>query len=73
MLQPLASRMLRLSTAPRRERRPSIVDAVTGDEEVTGERAAVGRLLDGINARLANVQPNAVLLSRMRKLVKGMK
>ncbi|MGK3966823.1 hypothetical protein WMF01_40285 [Sorangium sp. So ce1667] len=43
------------------------------NEEVAGERASVGGFIDGINARLANVQPSAVLLSRMRKMVKGMK
>lgn len=43
------------------------------NEEVVGERASVGSMFDNINARLANVQPGTVLLSRMRKLVAGMK
>ncbi|MBK8940870.1 MAG: hypothetical protein IPM79_25445 [Polyangiaceae bacterium] len=43
------------------------------NEEVVGERASVGTIVDSVNARLANVQPGAVLLSRMRKLVAGMK
>jgi len=43
------------------------------NEEVVGERASVGAIVDSANARLANVQPGTVLLSRMRKLVRGMK
>jgi hypothetical protein len=43
------------------------------NEEIVGERASVGSLLDKLNGGLASAEPNAVLLSRMRKRVAGMK
>jgi hypothetical protein len=42
-------------------------------EDLVGERASLGTVLDGLNARLATVPREAVLLARLKKLVKGMK
>ena len=42
-------------------------------EDLMGERASLGTVMDDLNARLAGVQRDAVLLARLRKLVKGMK
>jgi hypothetical protein len=42
-------------------------------EEWIGKSPELGMVMDGMNATLAGVQPNAVLLARLKKLVKGMK
>ena len=42
-------------------------------EEWVGASPGLGSAVDKMNAALAGVQPNAVLLARLKKLVKGMK
>jgi hypothetical protein len=42
-------------------------------EDLMGERASLGIIMDSLNAKLANVPREAVLLARLKKLVKGMK
>jgi hypothetical protein len=43
------------------------------NEEILGDVPMLSTALDTVNARLAGVHPDAVLLARMRKLVKGMR
>ncbi|WP_437652349.1 hypothetical protein [Sorangium sp. So ce1182] len=50
---------------------PAILTFV--QEDVVGAAPDLGAAIDAINARLAGVQTNAVLLARLKKLVKGMK
>lgn len=42
-------------------------------EELVGASPHLGAVVDKMNATLAGVQPHAVLLARLKKLVKGMK
>jgi hypothetical protein len=52
---------------------PAIPAVLTyAQEELVGERASLGATIDSLNARLANVHRDAVLLARLKKLVKGM-
>lgn len=43
------------------------------DEDLLKDRAALSSTIDAVNARLAGVHRDSVLLARMKKLVKGMK
>ena len=53
---------------------PAIPALVTyAQEDLVGKSAALGTMIDGLNARLAGVHREAVLLARLKKLVKGMK
>jgi hypothetical protein len=42
-------------------------------EDIAGDVRSVSVAMDSLNARLATVQRDAVLLARLKKLVKGMK
>jgi hypothetical protein len=50
---------------------PALITYV--NEDVVGEQPSVSVLLDEMNGKLAGVHRDAVLLARMRKLVKGMR
>jgi hypothetical protein len=53
---------------------PTLPGALTLlNEELAGDVRSLSTTLDAVNARLASVHRDAVLLARMRKLVKGMK
>jgi hypothetical protein len=43
------------------------------NEELLGDAASLAKALDAVNGKLAGVHRDAVLLARMKKLVKGMK
>jgi hypothetical protein len=43
------------------------------NEELMGDTSSLSKALDAVNAKLAGVHRDAVLLARLRKLVKGMK
>jgi hypothetical protein len=53
---------------------PALPAALTFlNEELLGDVPSLSKSLDAVNAKLAGVRHEAVLLARMRKLVKGMK